>query len=42
MDKLGGTYIVLLFHHADMGANSNTFHTSLPTGHTNGRGGVIL
>ena len=33
MDKLGGTYIVLLLHHADMGVNSNAFHTS-PTGHT--------
>ena len=33
MDKLGGTCIVLLLHHADMGVNSNAFHTS-PTGHT--------
>ena len=33
MDKLGGTCIVLLLHHADMEVNSNTFHTS-PTGHT--------
>ena len=33
MDKLGGTCIVLLLHHADVGVNSNTFNTS-PTGHT--------
>ena len=33
MDKLGGTRIVLLLHHADMGVNPNTFHPS-PTGHT--------
>ena len=33
MDKLGGTCIVLLLHHADMGVNSKAFHTS-PTGHT--------
>ena len=33
MDKLGGTCIVLLLHHADMGVDSNAFHTS-PTGHT--------
>ena len=28
MDKLGGTRIVLLLHHADKGVNSNAFHTS--------------
>ena len=33
MDKLAGTCIVLLLHHADMGVNSKAFHTSL-TGHT--------
>ena len=33
MDKLGGTCIVLLLHHADMGVNSKAFHTSL-TAHT--------
>ena len=33
MDKLGGTFIVLLLHHADMGVNSKAFYTSL-TGHT--------
>ena len=33
MDKLGGTCIVHLSHHADMGVNSKFFHTS-PTGHT--------
>ena len=36
MDKLGGTCIVLLLHHADMGVNSKAFHTSL-TGHTSER-----
>ena len=47
MDKLPGTYIVLLLHHADMGVNPNAFYTS-PTGHTSGHhqwaggGGVIL
>ena len=45
MDKLGGTCIVLLFDHADMGVNSDTFHTS-PTGHTSKHrqweGGIIL
>ena len=33
MDKLGGTCIVYLLHHAHMGVNSKAFHTS-PTGHT--------
>ena len=33
MDKLGGTYIVHLLHHADIGVTSKAFHTS-PTGHT--------
>ena len=33
MDKLEGTCIVLLLHHADMGVKPKAFHTSL-TGHT--------
>ena len=33
MVKLGGTCIVLLLHHADMGVNSIGFHPS-PAGHT--------
>ena len=45
MDKLGGTCIFLLLHHADMGVNTNAFHTS-PTGHTSEHhewvGGIIL
>ena len=32
MDKLGGTCIVFLLHHSDMGVNSKAFHT-IPTGH---------
>ena len=45
MDKLGGTCIVLLLHHADMGVNSNAFHispTGTPVNTTNGQGGIIL
>ena len=33
MDKLGGTCIVHLLHHAAMGVNSKVFHTS-PAGPT--------
>ena len=45
MDKLGGTRIVLLLHHADMGVNSNLSTQALrdtPVNTTDGQGRIIL